>query len=55
MLKAVMLGAARTKVFAIAVLLGTDDDAKVTSALLMIDPLLNETTVRRRNDTYSAL
>lgn len=49
MLKAVIVEAALTKVLAIALSLGADADAKTRSALLMIDPLLNETTVRERN------
>lgn len=42
MLKAVMFEAALIKVFAISVLFGTDVDANVRLAVLMIDPLLQK-------------
>lgn len=50
MLKAVMFEAALIKVFAISVLLGTDVGAKLRPTLLMIDPLLNEITIKARNE-----
>lgn len=46
MLKAVMLGAAFIKTSAIAVLLGTDVKSNCRFAVLMMEPLLNEITVK---------
>lgn len=53
MLKAVMFEAALIKTLPIAVLLGTAVDANSRVALVMIDPLLNESTFIKRNDENS--
>lgn len=53
MLKAVTFEAALIKTFPIAVSLGTDVDANLRVALLMIDPLLNESTINERNEGNS--
>lgn len=49
-LKSVMLGAAFAKTRPMALPSGTDADPNLKSALLMIEPLLNEVTVKEMND-----